>query len=381
MGFAFQRRRRGLGALAFQRRRGGLSALAPRLDVRLEVRGAAAEFGVFIAELGAFARGGGVRLVASRRRRARLRERRFGGVEVAAQKRRRLRARRELEPQPRRLLRRGSVPRRLELGLRRLEFFSHLRERAVRRLRRRRLLGDAALFPRERLDDRLEFLRRRVARRLGPRQARREPRAAAFAVPALAPPMPNSRGVYFNLVKDWEQIGSNMDGSHVLGFFLQPNPTIVLFTTAMAGVAAVAVLAVVFCLVFPSAERRRRAAGAVLLEHLRPGGCGSLLVAYLIHWLPYATQNRQTFLIYYLPAFYFAILLAARTWDHTVCRTLSLPAAAVLTLCVCVATGHVSWRISAIAYASPVKVHDWTGILRLASTECWWGAKCWVNQG
>ena len=44
----------------------------------------------------------------------------------------------------------------------------------VRRLRRRRLLGDAALFPRERLDDRLEFLRRRVARRLGAREARRE---------------------------------------------------------------------------------------------------------------------------------------------------------------------------------------------------------------
>ena len=132
---------------------------------------------------------------------------------------------------------------------------------------------------------------------------------------------------------------------------------------------------------WPCAAGARAAARARLVHALRPGGSGSLLVAYLLHWLPYATQSRQTFLLYYLPAYYFAILLAARVWHHAVCRTLARPAAAALTLSVCAATGYVSWRIGAIAYASPVKVHEWAGILRLASTECWWGAQCWVSKG
>ena len=75
------------------------------------------------------------------------------------------------------------------------------------------------------------------------------------------------------------------------------------------------------------------------------GGGGSLLVAFAMHWLPYATQSRQTFLLYYLPAYYFAILLAGRVWHHVVCMTLPRALSVALTLCVGGGIGYVSYCI------------------------------------
>ena len=89
---------------------------------------------------------------------------------------------------------------------------------------------------------------------------------------------------------------------------------------------------------------------------------------------------RQTFLIYYLPAYYFAILLAARAWHHAVCRTLPPPLASSLTACVCAAVGWLSWRIAPLAYASPTGVAEWSALLRLASAECWGTERCWAHQ-
>ena len=219
--------------------------------------------------------------------------------------------------------------------------------------------------------------------RTGMTRGRRAPRTLSLPSTRLL-----RRGVYFSLVSDWGHISSHLSDRHAIGVYLHPNPLIALLTAAACALAAAA-LAVAAALALYSraqggtargAARRGRQAAAAALEHARPGGAASLLCAYLLHWLPYATQSRQTFLLYYLPAYYFAILLFARAWHHAV-RMLpgSIPAAA-LTLAVVVATGWYTWQICPIAYGSPVHVGEWTGILRLASTECWWGAPCWVNK-
>ena len=70
-------------------------------------------------------------------------------------------------------------------------------------------------------------------------------------------------------------------------------------------------------------------------DHFAPGRTGSLLAAFLLHWLPYATQARQTFILYYLPAYYFAILLAARGWHLAICERLRPTIAAALTAALC----------------------------------------------
>ena len=131
-----------------------------------------------------------------------------------------------------------------------------------------------------------------------------------------------------------------------------------------------------------------RAWACGLGETLRPGGAGSLVLAFLLHLLPYATQDRQTFLLYYLPAYYFAILLLGRAWHALVCTPLRPPVALAATLALAHALGRVSWRLAPLAYASPVHVHEWRDALRLASTECWAGPvwegllgerECWVD--
>ena len=104
-----------------------------------------------------------------------------------------------------------------------------------------------------------------------------------------------------------------------------------------------------------------------------------MVIAYLLHWLPYATQERQIFAIYYAPSYYFAILLAAHAWHAIACQPLRPSVAAVATVLVCVGVGEVSLRLAPIAYASPSRVDEWTAALRLASTECWNGAACWVD--
>ena len=129
-----------------------------------------------------------------------------------------------------------------------------------------------------------------------------------------------------------------------------------------------------------SAARGVRLAG--LAASLRPGGSGSLVLAYLLHWLPYATQDRQTFLLYYLPAYYFAILLLGRAWHECVCAFVRPPIALCATLALGGAAAHVSWQLAPLAYGAPVRLHEWTSALRLASTECWPSlgeSACWVD--
>lgn len=187
------------------------------------------------------------------------------------------------------------------------------------------------------------------------------------------------RGVYFNLVRDWQAIASDIERKHTFGFFLHPNPAITLLTTGVAALAAFALAYRLFAPLRASTVGGSAMALGRIGHELRPGGSGSLLVAYLIHWLPYATQSRQTFLLYYLPAYYFAILLTARAWHAVGCAYLRPPVALVATLGLCAATGHLSWQISPIAFASAVRLPEWTSALRLASTECWRGAECWVS--
>ena len=183
---------------------------------------------------------------------------------------------------------------------------------------------------------------------------------------------------------------NHVEERQVWGFFLHPNPATSLLTTATAVIVAVATAAVLLAAACAYSLRLRFGSatirGAALA--LRPGGLGSLLVAYLIHWLPYLTQERQTFLLYYVPAYYFAILLTARTWHDFVCCQIPDALAVVLTLLLCSATGVVSWRLLPLCFASQVHLHEWTALLRLASTECWHmlgalelsGVQCWVDQ-
>ena len=197
-----------------------------------------------------------------------------------------------------------------------------------------------------------------------------------------------ARGIYFSLVADWVGLARQLDAKHTFGFFLHPNPLITLLSTAAAALAALAALGLLAALcAYPLGLRRAgRSAARTAAAASCPGGVGSLLVAYLIHWLPYATQERQTFLLYYLPAYYFAILLTARIWDAVVCRPLPNALAALLTLLLCGATGFVSWQLLPLCFASKVHLGEWTAALRLASTECWsvpgvWeGAPCWVDH-
>ena len=115
---------------------------------------------------------------------------------------------------------------------------------------------------------------------------------------------------------------------------------------------------------------------------LAQGSVASLLAAYLLHWLPYATQQRQTFLFYYLPAYYFAILLSARAFDE-VTKLAAVPIRSALRVSllvgICAATGSVSLQLAPIAFGSPVLLGEWTAALTLASTECWFGP-CWANK-
>lgn len=128
------------------------------------------------------------------------------------------------------------------------------------------------------------------------------------------------RGVYAALVADWGAVGARIDGRHTFGVFLHPNPLAVLLTTATAALATVALVLRIACALLHAAGRMLRPwhsrytecshgsgggwaarAAYALAASLRPGASGSLVVAYLLHWLPYATQERQTFLLYYLP--------------------------------------------------------------------------------
>jgi len=109
------------------------------------------------------------------------------------------------------------------------------------------------------------------------------------------------RGVYFSLVKDWAKVAAAADEKHVLGFLLHPNPAAALLTTFLAlGCAGALCMLVLGCVCGRRAGLGKRCR-SLLFEQLQVGGSGSLLVAFLLHWLPYATQSRQTFLLYYLP--------------------------------------------------------------------------------
>eukprot|EP00965_Chrysotila_dentata_P080685 2661829-Pleurochrysis_carterae.AAC.1 len=151
-----------------------------------------------------------------------------------------------------------------------------------------------------------------------------------------------------------------------------------LFSTALAIVSFLAVAAAAIGRALSNDGTQQRINRA-LSSHLSPGGAISLLVAYLIHWLPYSTQNRQTFLLYYLPAYFFAILLAARVWNNAICSNLPRFAATAITISLCALIGGISCKLSAMVYASRVHIQDWNDILRLASTECWVNDPCWAN--
>ena len=98
-----------------------------------------------------------------------------------------------------------------------------------------------------------------------------------------------------------------------------------------------------------------------------------------MHWLPYATQERQTFSFYYLPAYYFAILLAGRVWHSTACALLRPVVAGAATVALAAALGRVSLQLAPLAYATPVRLDAWIAALKLASTECWRSESCWVD--
>jgi dolichyl-phosphate-mannose--protein O-mannosyl transferase len=192
-----------------------------------------------------------------------------------------------------------------------------------------------------------------------------------------------AKGVYFSLVADWNALAGNVGGRHSFGFFLHPNPAIVLLTTTAVTLAAATFALRIMWLLrpWPCAAGARAATGADIVRQLRPGGYASLVVSYLLHWMPYATQSRQTFLLYYLPAYYFAILLAGRVWHSVACAHLRPAVAALVTLALCAWTGYLSSMISPIAFGSEVRLHEWTDALRLASTECWVDGPCWVDRG
>lgn len=189
------------------------------------------------------------------------------------------------------------------------------------------------------------------------------------------------RGIYFNLVTDWGALAADLGRAHSYGFFLHPNPLVTLLSTALTALAAAALVARGLSLLRPWRFAGRAAAAARLGTEFRPGGSGSLVLAYLLHWLPYATQDRQTFLIYYLPAYYFAILATARAWHAVGCSYLPPRLAAAATLALATAAARVSYTISPIAYGSAVTLPEWTAALRLAATECWGGASCFAGGG
>ena len=142
---------------------------------------------------------------------------------------------------------------------------------------------------------------------------------------------------------------------HRFGIFIHPNPLSVLLTAAIAALTALALLTIVVL----SLLRRQHAARSRHLRHLtsamRPGGEASLLLAYLLHWLPYATQSRQTFSFYYIPAYYFAILLTARAFDYglTAAPRGGTAVVMLLTLLAALATGAVAWKVRLPVAAMP----------------------------
>ena len=181
-----------------------------------------------------------------------------------------------------------------------------------------------------------------------------------------------ARGIYFSLIGDWGGVAQRIGDKHAFGIYLHPNPMTVLLTSAVAAAAFVLLVCRVARVLRPClASSRRAERWRSLVNSLCPGGSGSLVVAYLLHWLPYATQDRQTFLLYYLPAYYFSVLLLGRMWHECACALLRPSVALLGTIALGVAVGHVSWSIAPIAYGSEVRVHEWTAALRLASTECW----------
>jgi len=202
----------------------------------------------------------------------------------------------------------------------------------------------------------------------------------AFDTPWYTWPLAQ-RGVYFNLVKDWQALAASVSQPQAYGFFLHPHPYITLATAALAVLAALSLLWRLACTLrpWPMAHQARAATAGQLASALRPGGAGSLVVAYLLHWLPYATQQRQTFLFYYLPAYYFALLLSARIWHATACAWLRAPVALAATIALGLSAARVALQLSPIAYGSAVHLDEWTAALRLASTECWFGEPCWVD--
>ncbi|EOD40336.1 hypothetical protein EMIHUDRAFT_222774 [Emiliania huxleyi CCMP1516] len=96
--------------------------------------------------------------------------------------------------------------------------------------------------------------------------------------------------------------------------------------------------------------------------------------------------DRQTFLLYYAPAYYFAILIAAAGWDALVVRARSVPRRVgwALTAAAAAFFGSFTARLWRLAVGAPATPHEWHAMLRLASTECWaeqWlGETCWASQ-
>ena len=200
------------------------------------------------------------------------------------------------------------------------------------------------------------------------------------------------RGVYASLVKDWYKIAEAVDEKHSFGVYLHPTPHIVLLTTASIAIALIALALLTLRAKFAwmtrrwSSESGKARADAVLSDwvgSLRPGGSGSLAIAYLLHLLPYATQERQTFLLYYLPAYYFAVLAFGKLWHECACVHLRPTVCLIATIALCGAIGRVAWYLSPIAYGSKVLVQEWNDRLRYASTECWPYSfpqePCWVD--
>ena len=94
-------------------------------------------------------------------------------------------------------------------------------------------------------------------------------------------------------------------------------------------------------------------------------------------------QVTRTFLLYYLPAYYFAVLAFGKLWHECACVHLRPTVCLIATIALCGAIGRVAWYLSPIAYGSKVLVQEWNDRLRYASTECWPYSfpqePCWVD--
>eukprot|EP00658_Telonema_sp_P-2_P019520 TRINITY_DN17708_c0_g1_i2.p1 TRINITY_DN17708_c0_g1~~TRINITY_DN17708_c0_g1_i2.p1 ORF type:complete len:451 (+),score=56.85 TRINITY_DN17708_c0_g1_i2:392-1744(+) len=173
------------------------------------------------------------------------------------------------------------------------------------------------------------------------------------------------KGIYWSMVDNGDV--QSLEQPYRWGVFLSGN--IAIWWTCTAAVA--------LCPFVAGAAMWKARSGLERLAtiHTRAELLVWCFLGYCLHLLPFAVLERQAFLHYYLPAYYFAILTTATLLD------MLPPSLKFGTMLVLTAVGiGVWWHVLPFSTGSTTfNYHEFLSRAKLMTGECWYLDRCWLT--